>query len=178
MCVLAVDRWPPSLARSLPLVRQAHLFCLVLQWSRREPPLSHHISAEVQALLAPWRHIRLFPSHAPWGAPAKPAGLWTGRYHHTFAQVSQGEEARRRQLWSSAAHFTLKVSEIFNSTGPQRTMGAAHQEVRCHKKCLSSLKELPVSQDHTEERLQHLMSLTYRAAWFETERAMALFCDT
>lgn len=33
--------------------------------------------------------------------------------------------------------------------------GAAHREVRCHKKCLSSLKELSVLQDHTEEKLKH-----------------------
>lgn len=28
MCMLAVDRWPSSLAGSLPLVREAHPFCL------------------------------------------------------------------------------------------------------------------------------------------------------
>ena len=98
------------------------------------------------------------------GGPVKPAGLWTGRYHHTFAQVSQGKEAKGGQLRSSAARLTLKASEMFSSTGPQRTMGRSTP-------CGQVPQEMPyfpegvisVARPHRRET-KALMSLTYTAA--------------
>lgn len=78
-------------------------------------------SAGISSIMDP--HLIRPQSHSVGGDPVKPARLWTGRYCCSFAQVSQGKEAKGGTVWSSAAHLTLKASEILNSTGPQCTMG-------------------------------------------------------
>ena len=164
MCMLAVDRWPPSVARSLPPERQTHPFCLALQRSRRAPPtqpLKLSRSAGTSSIMEP--HLALPQSHTM-GAPVKPAGMWTGRYHNTLPQVSQGKEARWGQWRSSAARLTFKASEILGSTGPQCTLG-------CSTPGGQEPQEMPfltegvvsVMRPHRREA-KALMCLTYRAA--------------
>lgn len=151
MCMLAVDRWPSSLAGSLPLVREAHPFCLHCSRAGENP----HSATKPQQKCRHFQHHGATPDSSlvtlhGRGEAVKPAGVWTGRYHHTFAQVSQGKEARRGR-WV----LQLLKDRYAAAQGLSTPWGAAHQKVRCHKKCLSSLQESSVSQNRMEDRLKH-----------------------
>lgn len=154
MCMLAVDRRPSSLAGSLPLVREVHPFSLHCSTAAENPtqPLNPSRSAGTSSIMEP--HLTSLVTLHGGGGGARQWNLQVCEQEGTTTFLHKCHKEKRQE--GDAEIFSCSRTVRYAAAqGLSTPWGAAHQEVRCHKKCLSSLKESCVSQNHMEDRLKH-----------------------
>lgn len=160
MCMLAVDRWPSSLARSLPLVREAHPFCLHCSRTGENP----HSATKPQQQCRHFQHHGATPDSSLVTLHGRGVGSETCRCVNRkvpphFCTSLTRKRGKKGTLSSSAAQ-----GQICSSTGPQHTMGCSTPEGQVPQEMPFFPAGVICVTKPRGRQTKALISLTYRAA--------------